>query len=48
MTILDGEMTDLIQSTSAMLSSLKDRGKNKVLWWNNRSVLLCTANQYDG
>jgi hypothetical protein len=47
-TILDGEMTDLIQSTSAMLSSLKDRGKNKVLWWNNRSVLLCTANQYDG
>ena len=30
-TILDTEMTELIQSVSKMLSSLKEKGKNKVL-----------------
>ena len=45
-TILDTEMTELFQSVSNMLSSLKEKGKNKVLWWNNRSVLLRTASQY--
>ena len=45
-TILDTEMTELIQSISNMLAALKEKGKNKVLWWNNRSVLLRTATQY--
>ena len=47
-TILDTEMTELIHSVSKMLSSLKEKGKNKVLWWNNRSLLLRTASQYAG
>ncbi len=46
-TILDTEMTELIHAVSKMLSSLKENGKNKVLWWNNRSVLLRTNSQYD-
>ena len=29
-----------------MLLSLKEKEKNKVLWWNNRSVLLYAKNQY--
>ncbi|MDP6736601.1 MAG: transposase [Nitrospinaceae bacterium] len=45
-TILDTEMTELIQAVDNMLDSLKEKGKNKVLWWNNRGVLLRTANQY--
>ena len=44
--ILDGGDTSLVQSVSKMLSLLKEKGKNKVLWWNNRSVLLRVANQY--
>jgi hypothetical protein len=47
-TILDTEMTDLIHSVSKMLSSLKEKGKNKALWWNNRSIILRTASQYAG
>lgn len=45
-TILDTEMTELINSVSGMLSSFKEKGKNKVLWWNNRSILLSTDSQY--
>jgi len=45
-TILDTEMTELIQAVSNMLDNLKEKGKNEVLWWNNRSVLLRTENQY--
>ena len=44
--ILDGDGTELIHSVSKMLSRLKEKGKNKVLWWNNRSVLLRIADQY--
>ena len=47
-TILDTEMTGLNHSVSKMLSSLKEKGKNKVLWWNNRSIILHTASQYAG
>jgi len=47
-TILDTEMTELIYSVSKMLSSLKEKGKDKVLWWNNRSIILHTASQYAG
>jgi len=42
-TILDTEITELVHFVSKMLSSLKEKGKNKVLWWNNRNVLLCNA-----
>jgi len=45
-TILDSQMTDIIESVSGMLASLKEKGKNKVLWWNNRSVLLRADSQY--
>ena len=45
-TILDTEMTELIHAVSKMLNSLKEKGKNKVLWWNNRSLLLRTDSQY--
>ena len=44
--ILDGNATELVQSVSKMFSRLKEEGKNKVLWWNNRSVLLNVADQY--
>ena len=44
--ILDGDGTELIHSVSKMLNVLKEKGKNKVLWWNNRSVLLRVEDQY--
>lgn len=47
LTILDGsDSSELDQKVSRMLYSLKERGLNKVLWWNNRSILLHTKNQY--
>jgi len=46
-TILDTEMTELIHSIACMLSTFKEKGKNKVLWRNNRSILLSTDGQYD-
>ena len=30
-----------------MLLSLSEKGKNKVLWWNNRGIFLRAQNQYE-
>ena len=46
--ILYTEMTELIHVVSKMLSSFKEKGKNKVLWWSNRCILLRTDSQYAG
>ncbi|KPA15654.1 transposase, IS4 family [Candidatus Magnetomorum sp. HK-1] len=32
---------------SKMLVNMKSRDKNKVLWWNNRSIFLSAKNQYE-
>ncbi len=47
LTILDMQKKGTIENqVSRMLLSLKEKETNKVLWWNNRSVLLYTKNQY--
>ena len=47
LTILDWQKKGTIENeVSNMLLSLKEKEKNKVLWWNNRSVLLYAKNQY--
>ena len=47
LTILDWQKKGTIEyEVSKMLLSLKEKEKNKVLWWNNRSVLLYAKNQY--
>ena len=47
LTILDWQKKGTIENeVSNMLLSLKEKEKNKVLWWNNRSVLLYAKDQY--
>ena len=46
LTILDSEMTGVTHAASTMLMRMKEQGKNKVLWWNNRSLILRACNQY--
>jgi len=46
LTILDDHHSKLLQNSSAMLLDLKQQNKNKVLWWNNRSILLQSENQF--
>jgi hypothetical protein len=47
LTILDWQKKGTIENeVSNMLLSMKEKGENKVLWWNNRSVLLYAKNQY--
>ncbi|MFV9645101.1 MAG: hypothetical protein ACNYWU_04690, partial [Desulfobacterales bacterium] len=47
LTLLDWQKKGTIEDrVSNMLLSLKEKGKNKVLWWNNRSIFLCAKNQY--
>ncbi len=41
-------MTGVTDAASKMLMRMKEEGKNKVLWWNNRSLILRAANQYAG
>ena len=45
--VLDSGMGKLLDKVSTMLESLKGKGKNKVLWWNNRGVALKAKDQYD-
>lgn len=48
LTLLDWQKKGTIEDhVSKMLLSLKEKGKNKTLWWNNRSVFLRAKNQYD-
>ena len=47
LTLLDWQKKETIEDhVSKMLLSLKEKGKNKVLWWNNRSIFLYAKNQY--
>jgi len=48
LTILDSEMTGVTDAASTMLMRMQKEGRNKVLWWNNRSLLLRARNQYAG
>ncbi len=48
LTLMDWQKKGTIDNhVSKMLNSLKGKGKNKVLWWNNRSIFLHSKNQYD-
>ena len=47
LTLLDWQDEGTVEKqVSDMLLNLKQKGKNKVLWWNNRGVLLQAKNQY--
>jgi len=46
LTILDGSGNDLEQRVASMLETRMEQGKNKVLWWGNRGLILRFQNQY--
>ena len=46
LTILDTSGCDLEQRAAALLAERMERGKNKVLWWGNRGLVLRFNNQY--
>lgn len=46
LTILDTSGNDLELRTADMLAERMDQGKNKVLWWGNRGLVLKFNNQY--
>ena len=46
LTILDTSGNDLEQHVAAMLAERMEQGKNKVLWWGNRGIVLKFNNQY--
>jgi len=46
MTILDTSGNDLEQRVASMLAERMKQGKNKVLWWGNRGLVLRFNNQY--
>ncbi|BBO80958.1 hypothetical protein DSCO28_15240 [Desulfosarcina ovata subsp. sediminis] len=45
-TILDSSGNEFEQRTADMLSQRMAQGKNKVLWWGNRGIVLKFKNQY--
>ena len=45
-TILDTSGNDLEQRVASMLAERMEQGKNKVLWWGNRGLVLRFNNQY--
>jgi hypothetical protein len=48
LTILDSAGNELEKRVAAMLAERMERGKNKVLWWGNRGLVLRFKNQYEG
>lgn len=46
MTILDTNGNDLEKRAAAILIKRMEEGKNKVLWWGNRGLILKFKNQY--
>ncbi|MBA7581497.1 hypothetical protein ES708_23402 [subsurface metagenome] len=46
-TVLDSQNNKFITDIKNMLDQLKEKGGNKVLWWNNRSIILKSKNQFD-
>jgi hypothetical protein len=48
LTLLDWQHKGTTEDQVAkMLLSLSEKGKNKVLWWNNRGIFLRARNQYE-
>ena len=47
LTLLDSKGNDLEQRVAQLLEERMDQGKNKVLWWGNRGILLRLDDQYD-
>jgi transposase len=48
LTLLDWQRKGTTEDHVAkMLLSLSEKGKNKVLWWNNRGIFLRARNQYE-
>ncbi len=47
LTLLDTKDNKLVTEVKKMLNTTKEIGKNKVLWWNNRSIILDTKNQFE-
>ena len=46
MTILDASGNDLEQRVASLLRERMENGKNKVLWWGNKGLMLRFKNQY--
>ena len=46
LTILDGSGNDLEQRVASILEARMEQGKNKVLWWGNRGLVIRFQNQY--
>jgi len=46
LTLLDTNGNDLERNVSGILDERMKQGKNKVLWWGNRGVILRFENQY--
>ncbi len=46
-TILDNQRDKITTEVKNMLDDMKKIGKNKVLWWNNRSIILENINQFE-
>jgi len=46
LTILDASGNNLEQRVASMLAERMEQGKNKVLWWGNRGLVLRFINQY--
>ena len=46
-TVLDTQNDKLATDVKKMLNKMKETGENKVLWWNNRSIILNTKNQFE-
>lgn len=46
LTILDSNGNEFENRVASMLAKRMDEGKNKVLWWNNRGLILRFKNQY--
>ena len=47
LTLLDTSGTNLERSVAAMLEDRMQQGRNKVLWWGNRGLILRFDNQYN-
>ncbi len=45
-TLLDGGADKLVRDVSEMFERLRDSGRNKVLWWGNRGVMIRQAKQF--
>jgi hypothetical protein len=47
LSFLDSSAGDVGGKVAETLANLKKKGKNKVLWWNNRGISITFKNQFD-